>query len=50
MPVMVQFGATLERQRNQDWKEFYIDYHVSVRCEIGNTCASRQTTIFLSRR
>eukprot|EP00903_Cladosiphon_okamuranus_P007004 g6815.t1 len=23
---MVQFGATLERQKNQDWKEFYIDY------------------------
>lgn len=26
--MMVQFGATLEKQRNQDWKEFYIDYHV----------------------
>lgn len=25
---MVQFAATLEKQRNQDWKDFYIDYHV----------------------
>jgi len=25
---MVQFGVTLEQQRNQDWKEYYIDYHV----------------------
>ncbi|CAN0072401.1 unnamed protein product, partial [Ectocarpus fasciculatus] len=24
---MVQFGATLEQQRNEDWKEYYIDYH-----------------------
>lgn len=44
---MVQFGATLEKQRNQDWKEFYIDYHVRFsRVPAG---ASRQeTTILLS--
>ncbi|CAM9454478.1 unnamed protein product, partial [Scytosiphon promiscuus] len=24
---MVQFAATLQQQRNEDWKEYYIDYH-----------------------
>lgn len=26
---MVQFGATLEAQRNKGWEQYYIDYNVS---------------------
>lgn len=34
---MVQFGATLKAQRNKDWQEYYIDYHVSLRFDLIST-------------